>query len=66
MPWILNEANNPVFVGLGSQEMLNAKNCYITESEAKAAQVEACKHETKLGFRATGHVQCADCGKHFN
>lgn len=66
MPWIINAANNPVFVGLGSPEMTEAKNCYSAkEEEAQAAQVESCKHETKIGFRATGHIQCADCGKPF-
>ena len=66
MPWILNDVNNPVFVRLGSQEMMSAKNCYMTEAEARAAQVELCKHETKIGNRSTGRVQCADCRKPFN
>lgn len=66
MPWILNHANNPVFVGLGSQEMMAAKNCYQSEGEARAAQVESCKHETKIGNRSTGRIQCADCRKPFN
>lgn len=66
MPWILNQANNPVHVGLGSSEMLAASNCFATEAEARAVQVENCKHETKIGNSATGHIQCADCRKPFN
>lgn len=63
MPFILNQVNKPVFVGLGSKEMLSAENCYMTEEEAKAAQREKCKHETLLGHSGTGRVFCADCGK---
>lgn len=66
MPWILNDVNKPVFVGLGSAKMMAAKECYFTEDEAKAAQVESCKHETKLGHSGTGRVFCADCSKKFN
>lgn len=66
MPWILNSVNKPVFVGLGSTKMMDAKECYLTEGEAKAAQVQACKHETVLGNSKTGRTFCADCSKPFN
>ena len=66
MPWILNSVNKPVFVQLGSAEMMSAKECYLTESEAKKAQIESCPHHTKLGHSGTGRVFCADCSKKFN
>lgn len=66
MPWILNDVNKPVFVRLGSIEMMSAKECYLTEDEAKKAQVELCLHTTKLGHSGTGRIFCADCSKKFN
>lgn len=66
MPWILNSVNKPVFVGLGSTKMMDAKECFLTEEEAKAAQVQNCAHETKLGNRSNGRIFCADCSKAFN
>lgn len=62
MPWILNDVNKPVLVGLGSKAMNDAKNCYSTEAEAKVAQRESCEHKLWIGIRSTGHIQCADCG----
>lgn len=62
MPYILNAANNPVPVALGSPEMLAATNVYATEAEAKLAQREKCQHQTMLGNSSTGKVCCADCG----
>lgn len=36
MPWILHEST-PVWVQHGSQQMLEAPNCYLTAREALAA-----------------------------
>lgn len=63
MPWILNEVNRPVFVGLGSPAMMAARNCYVTEDEAKHAQRQACLHDVWIGHSSTGYEQCADCGR---
>lgn len=63
MPWILNKVNKPVKVALGSDEMNAARDVYISEQDAKAAQREFCKHETLIGIRSTGYVACADCGQ---
>lgn len=63
MVYILNEVNKPVQVTLGSPEMLAASCVYATEAEAKQAQRENCKCETRIGNRATGRVTCADCGQ---
>lgn len=66
MPWILNEANNPVLVALGSKEFTDSRNFYLTEQQAKEAQQKECAHETRLGHSGTGKIFCADCSKPFN
>lgn len=63
MPYILNKANKPVQVSLGSPEFFDAATCYQTEAEAKQAQRDNCQHETRLGNRSTGRITCADCGE---
>lgn len=66
MVWIINSVPKVQQVGLGSKEMMAATCVYDTQESAAKALQEICAHETKIGFRATGHVQCADCGKRFN
>jgi hypothetical protein len=61
--WILNSVYKPVLVGLGSAEMMNAANTYMSEADAKKAQRELCPHTTMLGHSGTGYIACADCGK---
>lgn len=63
MVWILNKVCKPVQVRLGSDEMLDAANVYMTEADAKKAQRELCPHTTMLGHSGTGYIACADCGK---
>lgn len=66
MVWILNEVNNVVEVPLGSPAMNAAANVFETKERAVVAQRAKCAHETKIGHRGTGHIQCADCGTPFN
>lgn len=66
MVWIINSVPKVQKVGLGSKEMMAATCVYDTEESAAKALQEICAHETKIGFRSSGHVQCADCGKKFN
>lgn len=66
MVWIINHVPKVIQVSLGSEAMNAAANVYMSEEEAYSALQDICKHETKIGFRSTGHVQCADCRKKFN
>lgn len=66
MVWVINSVPKVVQVGLGSAEMLAAKNVYLTSEEAYEALQKICPHETKLGDRSSGRVFCADCSKTLN
>lgn len=62
MVWIIDEKINKVRqVGLGSQAMMDAKNVYMDESEAKDVFRATCKHPTRLANSKTKRVSCADC-----
>lgn len=63
MVWIIDRKINKVRqVALGSSAMMDAKNVYTTEAEAKSALEASCTHPTRLGSSKTGFVFCADCG----
>jgi len=67
MVWTVNRtANKVIEVALGSKEMMEAENVFMTRAEAVATHQLYCTHETKLGHACTGKIFCADCGKHFN
>jgi pyridoxal/pyridoxine/pyridoxamine kinase len=66
MVYVINKVPKVIQVSLGSKEMNDATNVYMTESEAYSALQSICAHETKLGHSGTGRVFCADCRKHFN
>lgn len=66
MVWIINDAAKKVQqVGLGSPEMLAARNVYQGQEEAQKAHQAECAavgHPTRLGNSKTRQVVCADCG----
>lgn len=67
MVWTVNRAANKVVeVALGSKEMMEAENVFMTRTEAVAVNQLYCPHETKLGHSGTGKIFCADCDKPFN
>lgn len=62
MVWIIDEKINKVRqVGLGSQAMMDAKDVFLDESEAKDVFRATCKHPTRLANSKTRRVSCADC-----
>lgn len=66
MVYVINKVPKVIQVPLGSKEMNDAANVYMTEGEAYSALQAICLHETKLGHSGTGRVFCADCRKSFN
>lgn len=65
MVWVINSVPKVVQVGLGSAEMLAAKNVYLTSEEAYEALQKICPHQTWLGHSGTRQIFCADCNKKF-